>query len=131
MNGFCFAQHRGQIIGNRILPPAFHLSVMPSYALGALFLRQSFLKVTGKHISNNAMLVFTKKYYTKSKITVHGFRATFRTWAEETGKYQHHAIEFCLAHQLPTKVEKSYLRTNLFQMRKVIMNDWEKYIMSY
>ena len=88
-------------------------------------------KATGKHISNNAMLVFTKKYYTNAKITVHGFRATFRTWAEETGKYQHHAIEFCLAHQLPTKVEKSYLRTNLFQMRKVIMNDWEKYIMSY
>ena len=58
---------------------------------------------TGKHISNGAMLVFTKKHYTKTKVTVHGFRATFRTWAEETGNYQHHAIEFCLAHQLPTK----------------------------
>ena len=85
-------------------------------------------KATGKHISNNAMLVFLKKHYTKTKITVHGFRATFRTWAEETGKYQHHAIEFCLAHQLPTKVEKSYLRTNLFEMRKVIMNDWEEFV---
>jgi integrase len=87
-------------------------------------------KATGKHISNNAMLVFVKKHYLKTKITVHGFRATFRTWAEETGKYQHHAIEFCLAHQLPTKVEKSYLRTNLFVMRKAIMEDWEKYLLS-
>ncbi len=85
-------------------------------------------KATGKHISNNAMLVFTKKYYTKSKITVHGFRATFRTWAEETGRYQHYAIEFCLAHQLPTKVEKSYVRTNLFDMRKIIMKDWEEFV---
>ena len=86
-------------------------------------------KATGKHISNNAMLVFVKKHYLKTKITVHGFRATFRTWAEETGKYQHHAIEFCLAHQLPTKVEKSYLRTNLFVMRKAIMEDWQNYLM--
>jgi integrase len=85
-------------------------------------------KATGKHISNNAMLVFVKKHHLKTKITVHGFRATFRTWAEETGKYQHHAIEFCLAHQLPTKVEKSYLRTNLFGMRKIIMNDWEQFL---
>ena len=85
-------------------------------------------KATGKHISNNAMLVFLKKHYTKKKVTVHGFRSTFRTWAEEAGQYQHHAIEFCLAHQLPTKVEKSYLRTNLFEMRKKIMNDWEKFL---
>ena len=85
-------------------------------------------KATGKYISNNAMLVFLKKNYTKQKVTVHGFRSTFRTWAEETGQYQHHAIEFCLAHQLPTKVEKSYLRTNLFEMRKKIMNDWEEFL---
>ena len=85
-------------------------------------------KATGKHISNNAMLVFLKKQYTKKKVTVHGFRSTFRTWAEEAGQYQHHAIEFCLAHQLPTKVEKSYLRTNLFEVRKKIMNDWEKFL---
>ena len=85
-------------------------------------------KASGKYISNNAMLVFLKKHYTKKKVTVHGFRSTFRTWAEEAGEYQHHAIEFCLAHQLPTKVEKSYLRTNLFEMRKKIMNDWEKFL---
>jgi integrase len=75
------------------------------------------------------MLVFLKKQCPHLKITVHGFRATFRTWAEELGQYQHHAIEFCLAHQLPTKVEKSYLRTNLFEMRQIIMEDWQNYLM--
>src|SRR6056300_37409 len=79
---------------------------------------------TGKHISNGAMLVFLKKQFLQLKITVHGFRATFRTWAEETGNYQPHAIEFCLAHELPNKVEKAYLRTNLTEQRKKIMNDW-------
>ena len=85
---------------------------------------------TGRHISNGAMLVFLKKQFPQLKITVHGFRATFKTWAEETGNYQHHAIEFCLAHQLPSKVEKAYLRTNLSEQRKVIMTDWEKYVLS-
>ncbi|MDC1087133.1 tyrosine-type recombinase/integrase [Alphaproteobacteria bacterium] len=84
---------------------------------------------TGKHISNGAMLVFLKKQFPQLKITVHGFRATFKTWAEETGNYQHHAIEFCLAHELPNKVEKAYLRTNLTEQRKVIMKDWEKYVL--
>ena len=85
---------------------------------------------TGRHISNGAMLVFLKKQFPQLKITVHGFRATFRTWAEEAGIYQPHAIEFCLAHELPNKVEKAYLRTNLTEQRKVIMNDWEKYVLS-
>ena len=85
---------------------------------------------TGRHISNGAMLVFLKKKFPQLKITVHGFRATFRTWAEETGNYQPHAIEFCLAHELPNKVEKAYLRTNLTEQRKVIMNDWAKYVLS-
>ena len=86
---------------------------------------------TGKHISNGAMLVFTKKQFPNLKITVHGFRATFRDWAEETGNYSHHAVEFCLAHQLPNKVEKAYLRTDLIEQRKKIMNDWEEYLLFY
>ena len=46
----------------------------------------------------------------------------------KAGQYQDHAIEFCLSHQLPTKVEKAYLRTNLIEMRKKIMKDWEEFV---
>ena len=58
------------------------------------------------------------------------FRSTFRTWAEEQGKYQHYAIKFSQAQQLPDKVEKAYMRSNLLEQRKIIMNDWEQYILS-
>jgi len=85
---------------------------------------------TGKHISNGAMLVFIKKRFPHFKITVHGFRTTFRTWAEEQGKYQHYAIKFSQSHQLPDKVEKAYMRTDLMPERKIIMNDWDKYVLS-
>jgi len=85
---------------------------------------------TGRHISNGAMLIFLKKQFPHLKITVHGFRSSFRDWAEETGNYQHHAIEFSLAHQLPTKFEKAYLRSDLIDQRKTVMNDWEQYLLS-
>ena len=86
--------------------------------------------VTDKHISDGAMLYILKSRFRDLKITTHGFRSTFRDWAEETGLYQHNAIEFCLAHELPNKVEKAYLRSDLIEQRKIIMNDWGKYIMS-
>ena len=85
---------------------------------------------TGKHLSNGAMLIFLKKQFPKLKITVHGFRSSFRDWAEEIGQYQHNAIEFCLAHELPNKVEKAYLRSDLIEARTIIMNDWENYLLS-
>ena len=86
--------------------------------------------LTGNPISNGAMLVFLKKRFFKYKTTVHGFRSTFRTWAEEQGIYQHYAIKFSQAQQLPDKVEKAYMRSNLLEQRKTIMNDWEQYILS-
>ena len=76
------------------------------------------------------MLVFVKKRFPQFKITNHGFRSTFRTWAEEENKYQHYVIKFSQAHQLPNKIEKAYLRSDLLQERIKIMNDWEKYIIS-
>mgnify|MGYP007000299721 len=60
---------------------------------------------------------------------VHGFRSTFKDWAEENNKYQHNAIEFCLAHQLPDKIEKAYMKTDLLDARRQIMQDWENYIL--
>lgn len=84
----------------------------------------------GRHISNGAMLVFLKKQFPNLKITVHGFRSSFRDWAEETGQYQHNAIEFCLAHELPNKVEKAYLRSDLIDARTIIMNDWENFLLN-
>ena len=85
---------------------------------------------TKSHISNGAMLTFIKRNFPKPKITVHGFRATFMTWAEEQGKYPFNAIDFCLAHQLPNQVIKAYLRTDFLPIRKQIMEDWANYLES-
>ena len=76
------------------------------------------------------MLNLLRTQFPELKVTVHGFRSTFRTWAEEEGKYQHYAIKFSQAHQLPDKIEKAYLRSDLFEQRKKIMNDWEQFVIN-
>jgi integrase len=48
------------------------------------------------------------------EITTHGFRSTFRDWAEEKTNFTNSVIESALAHTVKNKVEAAYLRTTLF-----------------
>jgi integrase len=52
------------------------------------------------------------------KITPHGFRASFRTWAEEVATFPHAAIEHAMGHKVGGRVERAYNRTTLFAMRR-------------
>ena len=60
-------------------------------------------------------------------ITAHGFRATFRTWANEETGYPHEVKEAALAHAIKSDVEKAYVRGSLFEKRKSLMDDWGAY----
>ena len=55
-------------------------------------------------------------------ITAHGFRATFRTWAEEVATFPHAAIEHAMGHKVGGKVERAYNRTTLLDMRRKLMD---------
>ena len=81
-------------------------------------------KGTKQGLSNNAFLQFLKKQFPDFEGTPHGIRSTFRDWAEEQGKYGHRVIETALAHQLESKVERAYLRTNLLDQRMPLMEAW-------
>jgi integrase len=60
-------------------------------------------------------------------LTVHGFRSAFRTWAEELTSYPHHVIEQALAHTIGTAVERAYRRTDMFEQRRKLMEEWASY----
>lgn len=62
-----------------------------------------------------------------SKITVHGFRSSFRDWAAEKTNYANHIVEMALAHAVGNGVEKAYRRGDLFEQRIPLMNDWSRY----
>lgn len=54
----------------------------------------------------------------------HGFRSTFRDWASERTAYPSHVAEMALAHAIGNKVEAAYRRGDLFEKRRLMMNDW-------
>jgi len=56
-------------------------------------------------------------------LTVHGFRATFKTWAEERTNFDSLVIEAALAHEVKG-IERHYLRTTFFEKRQNLMASW-------
>ena len=82
------------------------------------------------HISNNNMRLLIKNKFPEvfKKTVPHGFRSSFRDWAEENHNFSRRAVELCLAHSNKNKVEKAYLRSDLFVKRQHIMNEWNKFL---
>ena len=58
----------------------------------------------------------------------HGFRSSFRDWAAEETDHPREVIEAALAHVVQNKVEAAYARSDLFEQRRRLMNDWEAYL---
>lgn len=63
-------------------------------------------------------------------VVVHGFRSTFRDWCEEATSTPHAVSEAALAHVVSDKVEAAYRRTDLFDKRIVVMQQWADHCMS-
>ena len=57
----------------------------------------------------------------------HGFRTSFRTWAEETGQ-EWEASETILGHQIKGRVERAYARSDLLDRRRVVMDRWAAHV---
>ena len=58
----------------------------------------------------------------------HGFRSSFRDWAAECTDAPREVCELALAHVNSDRVEAAYRRSDLFDRRRVLMNDWGAYI---
>lgn len=84
----------------------------------------------GKPLSNMAMLVLLKDRMKRTGITIHGFRSSFRNWCAEQTGYPHEVCEMALAHQVGDETTRAYLRTDLFDKRVQLMEDWATYCQS-
>ncbi len=78
---------------------------------------------SGKPLSNMALLMLLRRMGLHD-LTVHGFRATFKTWASERTSFQNEIIEASLAHLIGGKVEQAYMRGDLFEKRRRLMQQW-------
>ena len=77
-----------------------------------------------KPISDMAMLALLRKRFPHINAVPHGFRSTFRDWAENRGHAQR-AVEYCLAHTVKNRVEAAYQRDDLLKIRANIMSLYE------
>jgi integrase len=94
--------------------------------------------VRNKPLSNMALLTLLRrmnagdsKAWTDASnvnpITAHGFRATFRTWAEEVATFPHAVVEQAMGHQVGGQVERAYRRTDVLEKRRKLMDAWAAY----
>ena len=54
----------------------------------------------------------------------HGFRSSFRDWAAEETDHPREVAEAALAHKVRNQIEAAYRRTDLFDRRRRLMDDW-------
>lgn len=84
----------------------------------------------GEPLSNGAMLAVLERMG-HDDLTVHGFRATLKTWASERTNYQREVIEAVLAHGIISdKLEAAYRRGDFLDKRRRLMAAWAAFASS-
>ena len=58
----------------------------------------------------------------------HGFRSSFRDWASECTDHPREVIEAALAHVVRNQTEAAYARSDLFERRRRLIDDWMGYL---
>ena len=57
----------------------------------------------------------------------HGFRSSFRDWAAEQSGAGWAVCESALAHSVGNSVEQAYMRSDLLEQRRGLMQAWADY----
>ena len=79
----------------------------------------------GRPLSNMSMIMLLRRM-SRLDLTVHGFRSTFRDWSAEATNHPREVAEQALSHALADKVEAAYRRSDLFEKRRWLMDDWSR-----
>jgi integrase len=75
-------------------------------------------------IHKDGLLQHLREY--RETETVHGFRSTFATWAEDAG-HKPNVIEASLAHAKGDATTRAYLRSKLLPARRKLMDEWASF----
>jgi integrase len=79
----------------------------------------------GRPLSNMACLELMREL--RPGYVPQGFRASFKSWATETTTHAREAIELALAHRVGDAVERAYMRGDMFEKRRALMDDWARF----
>jgi integrase len=84
-----------------------------------------FLGRDGGSITDKTILRALRKI-APGTATTHGFRATFSTWCADTNR-DDRVAEMALAHNVKSKVERAYNRSDKFEERRGLAEAWAKH----
>ena len=87
-----------------------------------------FPSVRGRELSDSTLSKLLRELGVNS--TVHGFRASFRTWCQERTNVAGEVAEAALAHVKQDKTEAVYARSDLFGKRRGVMDAWASFLCS-
>ena len=62
------------------------------------------------------------------RATVHGFRSSFKNWTLDQTDTPWAVSEAALAHTLGNSTEQAYARSDLFERRRTLMQQWADYL---
>lgn len=80
-------------------------------------------------LSNMTLLAVLDRLGVRGQTTVHGLcRATFSTWANETGAARPDVIEACLAHEEGNRVRAAYNRAGFAAERRALLAAWAEFL---
>ena len=82
----------------------------------------------GKPMSDMTLTALLRRLKVADRATVHGFRSAFRDWAAECTHAPHAVMELSLAHAVGNAVEAAYARSDLFDRRRTLMDQWAAYL---
>ncbi|ODT70929.1 MAG: integrase [Pelagibacterium sp. SCN 63-23] len=80
----------------------------------------------GKPLSDMTLLKLVKEL--GFDVDVHGFRTSFRTWAQERTNFPREVAEAALAHAVGDAVEQAYARSDVFEKRRKMMDAWAVFL---
>lgn len=81
-------------------------------------------------LSDTAIRKYLQDDMGKLGLTVHGFRSTFRDWAAERTNFPSEVAEGALAHVNSDETQAAYLRSDLLDRRRKLMEMWAKFCTS-
>jgi len=81
----------------------------------------------GRPLSDMTLTKILRDVGLADRATVHGFRASFRTWALEQTDRPWAICEAALAHSLGNSTQQAYIRGDAYTKRRKLMNQWAEY----
>ncbi|MDO5643073.1 MAG: hypothetical protein Q4G26_11920 [Paracoccus sp. (in: a-proteobacteria)] len=82
--------------------------------------------VKGKPLSDATLLKLVREQ--GYEIDIHGFRTSFKTWAQERTNFPREVSEAALAHTIKDKAEAAYARSDLMEKRRALGEAWAGYL---